>query len=433
MINKINYKKRIIDKEIEKQLLTIGAIVIRGPKWCGKTTTAKQFSNSMISLQDPDNADRYKEIAENKVSILLKGEKPLLIDEWQEIPKIWNGVRYNIDEEGSVGQFILTGSSTLNEDELKKLHSGVGRFSFVNMRTMSLYESGDSNGSISLNDILNGKRDIDGKKTELTYEKISEVICRGGWPNSIYKPLDVALKIPQNYINTLVESDISRIDNVSRNSELMRTILKSYARNVSTINSDQLIINDVKANFGEVHENTILNYLNVLKKLYIIEEIPAWNPNIRSKTSIRTSPKKTFTDPSLATAVLNISPMELTLDPNTMGLLFENLVNRDLQVYANSIGGHLNHFRDRYGLECDNVIHFNNGKYALIEVKLGDRKIKEAEEHLLMMVKLINKYNEEHEKNKLQLPEFMMIITGDDMAYTTKNNIMIVPIGCLKD
>lgn len=433
MLNKIEYKKRIIDKEIEEQLSTIGAIVIRGPKWSGKTTTSKQFANSMISLQDPDNADRYKEIAENRVATLLEGDKPRLIDEWQEISKIWNGVRYNIDETGEIGQFILTGSSTPDEEELKKLHSGVGRFAFVDMRTMTLYESGDSNGSISLKDILDGKRDIDGKTTNLTYEKISEVICRGGWPNAINKPLDIALRTPKNYINTLVSSDISRIDNVSRNPELMRMILKSYARNVSTINSDQTIIADVQANYGDVHANTIINYLNVLKKLYIIEEIPAWNPNLRSKTTIRTAPKKTFVDPSLATAVLNISPKELTLDPETMGLLFENLVNRDLQVYVNSIGGHLNHFRDRYGLECDNVVHFDNGKYALIEVKLGNKKIKEAEEHLKKIVELIKKYNEENSKNKMDLPEFLMVITGNDLAYTTKDGVLVVPIGCLKN
>lgn len=433
MLNNIEYRKRIIDKEIEEQLDTIGAIVIRGPKWCGKTTTSKQFSNSMISLQDPDNSDRYKEIAENKVATLLEGDKPRLIDEWQEIPKIWNGIRYNVDETGEIGQFILTGSSTPDEEKQKNLHSGVGRFALVDMRTMTLFESGDSNGSISLKDILDGKRNIDGKTTNLTYEKISEVLCRGGWPNVIDKKLDIALRTPKNYINTLVSSDISRIDNVSRNPELMRTILKSYARNVATINSDQTIIADVQANYGDVHANTIISYLNVLKKLYVIEEIPAWNPNIRSKTAIRTAPKKTFVEPSLATAVLNISPKDLTLDPNTFGLLFENLVNRDLQVYVNSIGGYLNHYRDRYGLECDNVVHFDNGKYALIEVKLGNKKIKEAEEHLLKFEELIKEYNEKNPNNKMDLPEFMMIITGNDMAYTTKEGILVVPVGCLKN
>ena len=433
MLNKIEYIKRIIDEEIKEQLSSIGAVVIRGPKWCGKTTTSKQFSNSMISLQDPDNYERYKEIAENRVATLLEGDKPRLIDEWQEIPKIWNGVRYNIDETGENGQFILTGSSTPDEEKQKNLHSGVGRFAFIDMRTMSLFESGDSNGSISLKEILEGKRDIDGKTTNLTYEKISEVLCRGGWPNIVGKSLNVALKTPKNYIDTLVSSDISRIDNVSRNPELMRTILKSYARNVSTINSDQTIIADVQANYGDVHANTILSYLNVLEKLYIIEEIPAWNPNLRSKTTIRTAPKKTFVEPSLATAVLNISPKDLTLDPETFGLLFENLVNRDLQVYVKSIGGYLNHFRDRYGLECDNVVHFDNGKYALIEVKLGNKKIKEAEEHLLKIVDLIKIYNKENPKRKMDFPEFLMVITGNDMAYTTKEGVLVVPIGCLKN
>lgn len=427
------YKERIVDKEISEQLKITGAVLIRGPKWCGKTTTAKRFANSIIELQDEDNAERYKELADRKPSLLLEGDKPLLIDEWQEIPKLWNSVRNAVDKSDNFGEYILTGSATLSEEELKKIHPGVGRFAFVDMRPMSLYESGFSNGKISLKEILNGKRDIDGIKSNLSYEDIAEVICRGGWPRVVDSPLESALKVPFNYINALVSSDISRVDGVERNADLMRVILKSYARNVCTINSNQSIIDDVKANYESIHENTILSYINVLKKLYIIEEIPAWNPNIRSKTSIRTSPKKTFIDPSLAVAALGITPKELIYDPNTMGLLFENLVNRDLAIYTSPLGGTLSHYRDRFGLECDNVIHFENGKYALIEVKLGIKQINNAKEHLRHIVELIKKHNTEDKKNLIPLPEFMMIITGENIAYTTEDNIMIVPIGSLRD
>lgn len=427
-----NYKERIIDKELSRQMKIAGAILIRGPKWCGKTTTCKQRAKSYIELQDEDidqkNSNALK-LAELKPSLLLEGEKPRLIDEWQLAPNLWNTVRHSVDETGKKGQYLLTGSATPNEKENKNLHSGAGRFAFLDMKTMSLFESGDSNGKISLSELLKGNRKIDGITSDITYERMAFLICRGGWPD-IFNMEDEndSLGISRNYITAVCESDVSRIDGVSRNSELARLILKSYARLDSTIESNQTLIEDVIANNNNVSDRTINDYLAVLKKLYIIDEIPAWNPNIRSKTAIRSTPKKSLVDPSLATALLGILPKELMLDPNTYGLLFENLVDRDLSVYINSIGGTLNHYRDRYGLECDEVAHFDNGKYCLIETKIGSEKsIEEAEKHLLELKNLIEK------NDRLRKPEFLMVITNTKMAYTTQNGILVVPIGCLKN
>ena len=426
------YRERIIDKELSKQMKIAGAILIRGPKWCGKTTTCKQRAKSYIELQDEDideeNSNALK-LAELKPSLLLEGEKPRLIDEWQLAPNLWNTVRHSVDETGKKGQYLLTGSATPNEKNDKILHSGAGRFAFLDMKTMSLFESGDSNGKISLTELLNGNRKIDGITSDITYERMAFLICRGGWPD-IFNMEDEndSLGISKNYITAVCESDVSRIDGVSRNSELARLILKSYARLDSTIESNQTLIDDVIANNNNITDRTINDYLTALKKLYIIDEIPAWNPNIRSKTAIRSTPKKSLVDPSLAAALLGISPKELMLDPNTYGLLFENLVDRDLSVYINSIGGKLNHYRDRYGLECDEVAHFDNGKYCLIETKIGSKNsIEEAEKHLLELENLIEK------NNRLRKPEFLMIITNTKMAYTTKNGILVVPIGCLKN
>ena len=422
----MDYIKRIVDAEIDEKLSVMGAVLIKGPKWCGKTTSAKQFAKSILEMQNPDLQDNYIELANTKPSLLLKGDKPRLIDEWQLATKLWNAVRYSVDEINIPGQYILTGSATPLEDD--SLHSGVGRFAIVKMKPMSLYESGDSNGNISLKGILDGKRDIDGIRTDLTYEKIAYLICRGGWPSSLNLTEKQSLQIAKNYIDVLCNSDISRVDGVRRDPSLARTILKSYARQVSTIDSDKSLYEDVIANYSDVSERTIAEYVNALKKLFIVEEINAWNPNIRSKTAIRTSPKKSMIDPSLAVAALGCSKDDLMLDIRTYGLLFENLVNRDLSIYVNSIGGNLNHFRDRYGLECDNVIHFDDGRYALVEVKLSGSKIKEAEEHLLTLEKLIVDSD-----CNLKKPEFLMIITGTEMAYTTEDGVLVVPIGCLKD
>lgn len=425
----MDYVKRIIDKEIKKKLAVMGAVVIKGPKWCGKTTSAKKISKSVIEMQNPEMAENYMELAATKPSLLLEGEKPRLIDEWQIAPTLWNAVRYDVDKTGRKGQYILTGSATPNDSNYKYLHSGVGRFSFINMKPFSLYESNESNGKISLKDIFDKKVNIDGIRSELTYEKLAYALCRGGWPASLGLDEENALEISKSYIDVLCESEISKVDNISRKPRLARTILRAYSRQISTIDSDKTLYEDVMSNYAEVTERTIIEYLHALERLYIIEEIDSWNPNIRSKTAIRSSKKKTMVDPSLAVAALGVSPKDLMLDINTFGLLFENLVDRDLSIYVNGIGGYIEHYRDRYGLECDSVIHLNDGRYGLIEVKLGSMKgIKEAEEHLLKLKSLIEK------NKKMRKPEFLMIVTGiTDIAYTTNNDIMVVPIGCLKD
>lgn len=422
----MEYISRIIDDEIKEKLSITGAILIKGPKWCGKTTSAKQVAKSILEMQNPDLQENYIELANTRPSLLLEGEKPRLIDEWQLAPKLWNAVRYSVDKIGIPNQYILTGSATPKEDD--SLHSGVGRFSFITMKPMTLFESGDSNGKISLKDLLDGKREIDGITTDLNYEKIAYALCRGGWPSSISLPEKQALEIAKNYIEVLCESDISKVDGVKRNPSLAKTILKAYARQVSTIGSNQTLFKDVRANYSDVSDKTISEYIDVLKKLFIIEEIEAWSPNIRSKTAIRTASKKTMIDPSLAVAALGCSPKDIMLDIETYGLLFENLVNRDLSVYVNSIGGTLKHYRDRYGLECDNVVQFDDGRYALIETKLGGTRVKEAEEHLITLQDLILE-----NEPRIGKAEFLMVITGTEMAYTTEKGILVVPIGCLKN
>ena len=428
MQDKEIYMKRIIDSEIKEQLDVAGVISIRGPKWCGKTTTAEQFSKSTFRVQGDEDHPNNTQLAMEQPYIVLKGENPRLIDEWQLAPELWNAARNNVDKLKSQGLYLFTGSATPDEKKMENLHSGAGRFAFIDMKPMSLYESGDSNGKISLKDLFNHKFDIDGISCDMTYEKMAYLICRGGWPNSISMNKKSALKVPSNYVEAVVSSDISRIDGVSRNKELARTILKSYARMVSTIDSNDSLYKDVQANYGDVSETTIIDYLNQLKKLYLIDEIDAWSPNIRSKTTIRTSPKKSFVDPSIATAALGVEPEELVLDRNTYGLLFENLVDRDLSIYIKSLGGRLNHYRDRYGLEVDQILHLGNDKYALIETKVSMRYVPEAEEHLMKLKETIM-----NNQPRLGEPEFMMIIVNEQMAYTTKNGILVVPIGCLKN
>ncbi|MEG1008716.1 MAG: DUF4143 domain-containing protein [Clostridia bacterium] len=425
----MKYLKRIIDDIIEEKLQTTGGVVIKGPKWCGKTTTSKVHAKSILELQNDEEIEKNKMLAGSDMSLLLKGDKPRLIDEWQEIPRIWNSIKSDIDKENKTGLYILTGSATPKDDT--NLHSGVGRFSFVEMKTMSLFESGESNGSISLKDILDNKVKVSGQTSNITYQELAYITCRGGWPSSLNKDKKIALNIVKEYLNAICESDISRIDGVARNPELARNILKAYARHISTISSNDIIYDDIKYNFGDVSRQTIQEYIKIFKRLYVIDEIDAWNPNLRSKTGIRTSSKKSFIDPSIAIAALQCSPEELALDPKTFGFVFENLVNRDLSVYVNKIGGYLRHYRDRYGLECDHVIHFHNGKYGLIQTKLGTYAIEQGIDKLRELRDLIKENNKVD--NRVKEPSFLMVITGGDIAFTTTDGILVVPISCLKD
>lgn len=422
----MEYLNRIVDDELEKKLKSVGAILIRGPKWCGKTTTGRQFSKSILELQNPDDQDMLLEIAKIKPSELLKGEMPRLIDEWQICPNLWDAIRYDVDKSDGEHKFILTGSTIIPFDKIK--HSGIGRFSFIDMKSLTLYESGHSNGKISLKDIVSGKTDLSNAESDINFDDVINLICTGGWPGGLKLDLETKLRIPYDYINVLCESDILMYDKVKRNSSLAKIILKSYARSVSSIDSNKTIIDDVLSKFPDTNEKVIRDYLKVFENLYIIEEIPGWNPNIRSKTSIRTSSKKSFVDPSLAVAALNCTPEDLKKDLNTLGLLFENMVNRDLSVYSKPIGGEFSHYRDRYGLECKNVIHLPNGKIMLIEIKFGSTRIEEADENLKRLKSALI-------KNKIYLEKdiISIIIIGFGKAYQKESGALVLPIGCLKD
>lgn len=430
------YKKRIIDKKIETLLDAPIAIQIVGPKWCGKTTTGKQFSQSFIDFQDETNKQRYKLLAENNIKLLLEGDKPRLIDEWQEIKAIWNAVRRSVDDSPSNKlEYILTGSVIPPSKE--GLHTGTGRFLSLTMKTMSLFESGESTGEVSLASLLDENVNVSAI-SPLTYSDLAYITCRGGWPRTINLPKEIALEIAKSYVDEVCNKDISVYDGVNRNANLAKAILKAYARHTSTINSDKTLFKDIRSIYGEVSNPTIYEYLEVLKNLYIIDEIAAWNPNIRSKTAIAASSKKSFIDPSIGAAALNCSPKELEFDPETFGLLFENLVARDLSIYISNTGGYLRHYRDRYGVECDTIVHFANGEYGLVQAKLGSSKEEEAIDAMIKIYELIKRNIEENPKDKtLRLPSFMLVVTGGGYAYKVANkgydNIYVVPLGCLKD
>lgn len=421
------YKTRIVDDILVRKLKGKGAVLIQGPKWCGKTTTAEKISKSILYMANPENKEQNIILADINPKMLLDGDTPRLIDEWQIAPKLWDAVRFEIDHRGEEGQFILTGSSVpANMNDVT--HTGTGRFAWLTMRTMSLYESNESTGTISLETLFNTKEKIYGVNN-LSLEDIAYLCCRGGWPRSLYMDKDIALDQAFDYFDAIVNSDISRVDKVNRNPERAKNILKSYARNIGSQASNETLKNDVISNDSQTLDtDTILSYINALKKIFVIEESPAWNPNLRTKTAIRTSDTKYFVDPSIATASLGIAPNDLLNDLNTFGLVFETLCIRDLRIYAESINGKVYHYKDAQDLECDAVVHLRNGSYGLIEIKLGgDKLIEEGAENLK---KLINKIDTEKMKN----PSFGMVLTATGKyAYQRNDGIYVVPIGCLKN
>lgn len=430
------YKDRIVDKRIERLLNAPVAIQIIGPKWCGKTTTAKKYSKSFIDLQDQSHAERYKLMADSDIQLLLEGDKPRLIDEWQEIKPIWNAIRRKVDESNHQKlEYFLTGSVIPPTTE--GLHTGTGRIVSLSMKPMSLFESGDSKGSVSLHSLLDNQSNIS-SISKLTYADLAYLTCRGGWPRTINLPKNTALEISKSYVDELCNRDVSNYDGVKRNPLLAKNLLKAYARHVSTIDSDKSLIMDVKNYHGQVSNPTVYDYIDVFKKLFVIDEISAWNPNIRSKTAIMTSPKKSFADPSIGASALNCSPKDLEFDPETFGLLFENLVTRDLGVYISNTGGYIQHYRDRYGVECDTILHFSDGQYALVQAKLGSKKETEAIDTMIKIYELIKKNMTENPNDKsLRLPSFMLVVTGGEYAHKVidkgYDNIYVVPLGCLKD
>ncbi len=425
------YLVRNIDSELESYLEAFGAILITGPKWCGKTTSASMKAKSILKLQDPDKSQGYLLTAQTKPSLLLEGDKPRLIDEWQMAPVLWDAIRTSVDDLRTEGLYILTGSTVV--DESKIMHTGTGRIARLMMYPMSLFESKESNGSISLKQLFNDKNyNIDGLKSNLTIENLIYATCRGGWPSSLTKKTETAkLLVAKSYLDNIIQTDISAVDGKKREPLKVQYLLRSYARNIGTISSNKTIIDDVNSNTS-LSESAFYEYINALNKLYVIEDIPAWNPSIRSKTSIRSSNKRMFIDPSIAAAALGVSPQMLSQDFETFGFMFENLCIRDLKVYASSLGGNLSYYRDRMNLEVDAVLRLNDGRFALIEFKLGTKQIEEAAKHLLEVVDLIRKANETRSSHKLKEPDLLMIITGGEIAYTREDGIKIVPIGCLK-
>ncbi|MCL2503042.1 MAG: DUF4143 domain-containing protein [Coriobacteriia bacterium] len=427
-----NYLSRIVDKILEERLDASGAVLIAGPKWCGKTTTATQQAKSVLKLQDPDKMQGYLAAAETKPSLLLKGENPRLIDEWQMAPMLWDAVRNAVDERDEEGLFILTGSTTVDESSI--MHSGTGRISRMAMYPMSLFESMESNGKISLGELFkNPDLDIDGATSDLSIESLVFAACRGGWPSSLRKKTDKAkLFEAQNYVANIYNSDASTVDGVKRSPERVKAVLQSYARNISTLATNKTILEDVASNYSDISEPTLISYVEALEKLYVIENIPAWCPSIRSATAIRSNKKRGFTDPSIAVGSLALSPETLLMDFNTFGFIFECLCFRDLKAYSASWNGRVSYYRDRYGLEADCVLHLADGRYALIEFKLGSNGIEEGATHLLELESLIQKANLE-KRAKLREPDLLIVITGGEIAYTRKDGVKIMPIGCLKN
>ena len=421
------YRARIVDDMLKDKLESKGAVVIEGPKWCGKTTTAMQVAGSILRMDEPSKRETNIQMSEIDPGRLLKGKAPRLIDEWQIAPKLWDAARYEVDTRGEEGQFILTGSAVPIESR-EITHSGTGRFTWLMMRPMSLFESGDSTGEVSLNQLFENPNVIDGMNN-LSIENLAFLICRGGWPHAVGMKEKPALLQAEDYYEAVIKSDINRADGVNKNPERVKRLMRSFARNQGTQISNTMLRDDIISNDTEsLNEDTIASYINALKNIFVVEDMPAWNPNLRSKTSIRTSDTRYYVDPSIAVAALGIGPKDLTNDLNTMGLLFETLCVRDLRVYAESIGGNVLHYRDKSGLECDTVIHLKNGRYGLAEIKLGGQKfIEDAAENLKSLSNKID-------TSKMPAPSFLMIVIGiGEFAYKREDGIFIVPIGCLKN
>lgn len=421
-----NYKARIIDKKIDKYLSVFGAICIEGPKWCGKTWTSSYHSNSEIYIGDPSGNFQNRQLAQMSPSLVLDGETPRLIDEWQEVPPLWDAVRYKVDQIPKKGQFILTGSATPNHKGI--LHSGAGRIARIRMRTMSLYESGDSSGDVSLEDLCNGK--LTPKMTrEVDLKKLIEFIIRGGWPASLGLPIESAALLPKEYLEAVLNDDIYRVDGVKRNTHKMRLLLRSLARNESTTVSNKTLKNDIKEIDDEdIDTATIADYLNILDRLFITDNQKPFSTKIRSSVRIKQSEKRHFCDPSLACALLNITPHMLLNDLETLGFLFESLCERDLKIYAESIDAHVYHYQDYKNREIDTIIELNDGRWCAIEIKLGANQIESAAENL-------KKIYEEMEKDpKSILPSAMIIVCGlSNAAYQREDGIYVVPLTALKD
>ncbi len=421
------YKRRIADRTLQKKVLGKGAVLIEGPKWCGKTTTAKQLAKSVLDLGDSSVLSRSRQLIDLSPATLLGGDTPRLIDEWQTLPQLWDSIRSEVDRRSEPSQFILTGSSVL-PDAGQIVHSGTGRYGHIKMRPMSLYESGESTGVVSLKELFDGK-DFGVAEDSHSLDEIAFLLCRGGWPWATLLQGETALDQAFDYVDSVASADILRVDKVKRSPERTRLLLRSYARNISQQVSFATIRKDMlSSDASTLDEDTVADYVGALKKLFVIEDMPAWNPNIRSKAAIRTSETRHFVDPSIGTAALGLGPKDLNNDLESFGLLFEDMAVRDLRVYAEALDGNLYHYRDSSGLECDAVLHRRNGSYALMEIKLGgEERISEGAVSLQSLAKKID-------TSRMKSPSFLAVIVGvGSYAYKRKDGVYVIPLGCLKD
>lgn len=421
------YRKRIADDILKRKLEGKGAVLIEGPKWCGKTTTAEQVAASVLYMDDPEKKAQNIAMAELSPKRLLAGETPRLIDEWQLAPKLWDAIRFEVDHRGEMGQFVLTGSA-VPADTKEIAHTGTGRFTWLTMRPMSLYESGDSTGQVSLRELFQGADDVVGE-SDIDLDRLAFLTCRGGWPQAIDMSDEIALDQAVDYYDAVVNSDINRADGVQKNPERVKRLMRSYARNQGTQIANTVIAEDVSGSgVISMSDETTAQYIDALRKIFVVEDMPAWNPNLRSKAAIRTLDTRYFVDPSIAAAALGIGPEDLLNDLNTFGFIFETLGVRDLRVFADALNGTVYHYRDKDGLECDAVVHLRNGAYGLIEIKLGgDRLIEEGAKSLLTLSGKLD-------TTKMKQPSFLMVLTGTgDYAYRRTDGVFVVPIGCLKD
>ena len=422
-MNQKSYIPRLCDADLQLALQSSGAVLIEGAKWCGKTSTASKASRSVVYMQDPDNAGAYLAMADTKPSLLLKGETPRLIDEWQMAPVLWDAVRFEVDKRGQTGQFILTGSAVPSDNVTA--HTGTGRISRLTLRPMSLFESLESNGALSLRTLFDGNQDVEAS-SELSIEEIAFALCRGGWPASIKHRGATALRMATDYVEAVINYDVSRVDNVDKNPDRVRLLLRSLARNIATSATYQTIRSDMEATDISISDKTINSYINALRRIFVVEDLPAWSPSLRSKTAIRTSAKRHFVDPSIATAVLRTNPDGLLKDFQYFGFLFESLCTRDMRVYAQKNDGDVFHYRDKSGLESDLIVRLRDGRWAAIEVKLGKKQIDEAAENLLSLKARID-------EDKMGSASFLMVITGGQYAYRRSDGVLVVPIACLRD
>jgi len=417
------YLPRIADKLLKNALESAGAVLIEGPKWCGKTRTAEEIAASILYMQDPDKSESYLLAADTKPSLLLQGSTPRLLDEWQTAPVLWDAVRFAVDQRGENGQFIMTGSAVPVNNAVK--HSGTGRISRILMRPMSLFESGESGGGVSLRSLFDGAGTIESFST-ISIEKLAFCLARGGWPASAGREENAILRRVYDYVDAIVNNDISRVDDVEKNPARVLALMRSLARNISTTAAITTIRDDIGADEKSLTEKSVSSYMNALRRLFVIEDLPAWGPALRSKTVIRTSPKRHFVDPSIAVAVLRASPDSLLKDFKTFGLLFESLCVRDLRIYAQILDGEVFHYYDKSGLEADAVICLKDGRWAAVEIKMGAKEIEKAAKNLLALKERID-------AGKMHEPSFLLVVTAGEPAYRRDDGVFVVPIGCLRE